>query len=245
MRENRNTRMRKRASFILALLAVGVMFVGSLAYFTDKVTGQAEFTVMSAEEGVDIDPEPENPDPEPGDPDPLPDESLEDWWKRLNEDELKNFNPGDRIRLTYNVKNSGKLAVDFRETITLTSDKPLNAESKDVKEFQLVEGKITKDTAGACEVTGSEAPTSVTPDNFTVTYTLPAFSLKGSAEGAEEIAGITETSKEILHNVVFYKLAGNNFQNAHLKITYLIEARQHMSGAEWEVFQTETLEVGK
>ena len=63
------TNTRKKISAALAVMAVAMLTVGTLAYFTDRATGTANFTVMQADDAIDIVLTPENPDPQPGDPD--------------------------------------------------------------------------------------------------------------------------------------------------------------------------------
>ena len=213
------TNTRKKISAALAVMAVAMLTVGTLAYFTDRATGTANFTVMQADDAIDIVLTPENPDPQPGDPDSgdnkydpeqNPDTALNDWLNDLNATAKGNLNPGDRIRLIYGISNEGKLAVDARETIVVRSSQPL---TDGAMELQLVNGNASKDTNNAYEVTGSMSPTSISGDKKTVTY-------------------------------VFNKAASNDYQGITVTVDYLVEAKQNTPGDTWTTVATDTITFG-
>lgn len=251
---NLNTSNRKKLSAGMAILAASILAVGSLAYFTDRVTGQADFSVMEADDAIDIvltpenpDPseDPENPDPDPTDdkydPEQNPGTAMDDWIEDLNATALANLNPGDRIKLCYGVSNNGKLAVDARETIVVRSSEPL---TDGALELQLVNGTAQKDTNGAYEVTGSVVPTSVSADKKTITYRLDPYSVKGSAADAESVEGITSTSHSSNYNIVFNKAASNTYQGITVTVDYMVEAKQHTPGDTWAVVATDSISFG-
>ena len=108
-----------KISGLLALAMVFVLLVGSLAYFTDRISKDASFSTIGSGVVIDPDPDPDNPDP---DPDP---NKLSTKWANANAEALANFNPGDKVDLSYKLANTGELAVDVRETFVITSSKAL------------------------------------------------------------------------------------------------------------------------
>lgn len=244
------TNTRKKISAALAVMAVAMLTVGTLAYFTDRATGTANFTVMQADDAIDIVLTPENPDPQPGDPDSgdnkydpeqNPDTALNNWLNDLNATAKGNLNPGDRVRLTYGISNEGKLAVDARETIVVRSSQPL---TDNALELQLVNGTASKDSNNAYEVTGSMSPVSVSDDKKTVTYVVSGIKLKGSAADAEVVDGYTETNHSSNYNLVFNKAASNNYQGITVTVDYLVEAKQNTPGDTWATVATDSISFG-
>ena len=85
--------MRKIKNFkitgLLALVLVSVMLVGSLAFLTDRISGDASFSTIKG--GVIITPDPDDPTPDD------PEKKLSTKWANVNAEALANFNPGDKL----------------------------------------------------------------------------------------------------------------------------------------------------
>lgn len=243
----------RKANGLLALALAIVLLVGSLAYFTDRVTTTA--TITTASNSVDITPLPD-PDVVPDDPtnpnpggftDPTPTDPTDDltkWWSYINPTAQINFNPGDKLVLDYILANQGSLAVDIRETFVITSSKPLSA----TPEFRLfssfnkaangcntgvdvvaVEERVVDDGTGEC---------------YQYRYTVAPFTMSGTGETVGESP--LKVAKD--YYVVFDAAAGNPFQGATCTVEYVVEAKQHSDAAnqaaEWAVAATATMSLG-
>lgn len=207
-----------KISGLLALAMVFVLLVGSLAYFTDRISKDTSFSTAT----VSITPD---PDEDPRDPD-HPENKLTDKWAAINAAALSNFNPGDKVDLSYKLANTGELALDVRETFIITSSKPMSS----TPEFRLFNG-ATQD-ADTKAYTGNGVV--VTEDKISDTvykYTIASYVLSGS----DETIGSNAKSVDKTYQLVFDQNAGNAFQGATCTINYLVEAKQHSDGgdADW------------
>lgn len=234
-------KIKKKITLFLSLICVLALAVGSLAYFTDRVSTQA--TVSTISNGVDITPTPD-PSVEPDDPtkpdpddyeDPTPnnpDDDLTNWWAYLNSRAKVNFNPGDKMTLNYILKNSGSLAVDVRETFIVKSSKPLSS----TPEFRLFTS-YTKDSAGA-NIGNEVVVTEERLDDTHYKYFVAPHILSSSEE---TIAG-APVQEEKDYYLVFNALSSNEFQGANVTIDYVVEAKQHSDSAEdWVTAATGSL----
>lgn len=215
---------------LLALAMMLVLLVGSLAYFTDRIGKDASFSTIS--NGVVIDPDPDDPDPED------PEKKLSIKWANVNAQALANFNPGDKVDLSYKLANTGELAVDVRETFVITSSKAMKDGAPQFRLFS----NFTSDAAGA-NVGGNVVVTEKKIDATHYMYTIATYSLNGSDE---TISGVSATSVDKAYYVVFDKTAGNDFQGTTCTIDYLVEAKQHSDGgdADWVTAATGNLTLG-
>lgn len=220
-----------KISGLLALAMVFVLLVGSLAYFTDRISKDASFSTIGGG-GVVIDPDPDDPDPED------PEKKLSTKWANVNAEALANFNPGDKVDLSYKLANTGELAVDVRETFVITSSKAMKDGAPQFRLFSTV----SQDAAGA-NVGGNVVVTEKKIDATHYMYTITAYSLNGSAE---TVTGVTATSMDKTYYLVFDKTADNGFQGATCTIDYLVEAKQHSDGgdADWTTAVTGNLTLG-
>lgn len=221
-----------KISGLLALAMVFVLLVGSLAYFTDRISKDASFSTIGSGVVIDPDPDPDNPDP---DPDP---NKLSTKWANVNTEALANFNPGDKVDLSYKLANTGELAVDVRETFVITSSKAMKDGAPQFRLFSTV----SQDAAGA-NVGGNVVVTEKKIDTTHYMYTITAYSLNGSDE---TVTGVTATSMDKAYYLVFDKTADNTFQGATCTIDYLVEAKQHSDGgnADWVTAATGSLNLG-
>lgn len=210
---------------LLALAMMLVLLVGSLAYFTDRISKDASFSTIS--NGVVIDPDPD-----------VPGKDLSAKWANANAEALANFNPGDKVDLSYKLANTGELAVDVRETFVITSSKAMKDGAPQFRLFS----NVTSDAAGA-NVGGNVVVTEKKIDATHYMYTIATYSLNGSDE---TISGVSATSVDKAYYVVFDKTAGNDFQGTTCTIDYLVEAKQHSDGgdADWVTAATGNLTLG-
>lgn len=221
MRKIKNMKL----SGMLALAMAVVLLVGSFAYFTDRITTDA--TVSTT--GADITTDPD---------DPTYEDDLTAKWAAVNATALANFNPGDKVDLSYKLANTGELAVDIRETFVITSSKPM---SDTTPEFRLFIA-AAQDAAGAWDGTNVV----VTEDKIDSThykYTISSYTLSGSDE---TVTGSTAKDVNKTYQLVFDKAAGNAFQGATCTIDYLVEAKQHSDGgsADWTTAATGNVTLG-
>lgn len=230
MRKIKNMKL----SGLLALALALVMLVGSLAYFTDRISKDASFSTIGSGSGVVIDPDPDDPDPDPD----HPDNKLSTKWATVNAKALANFNPGDKLDLSYKLANTGELAVDVRETFVITSSKAMKDGAPQFRLFSTV----SQDDAGA-NVGGDVVVTEKKIDAAHYMYTITAYSLNGSDE---KLSGVTATSMDKAYYLVFDKTADNSFQGATCTVDYLVEAKQHSDGgdADWVTAATGNLTLG-
>lgn len=209
MRKIKNMKL----SGMLALAMAVVLLVGSLAYFTDRITTKATISTIGADITTDLD-------------DPTYKDDLTAKWLAFNAAPKSNFNPGDKVDLSYKLANTGELALDVRETFIITSSKPMSA----TPEFRLFNG-ATQD-ADTKAYTGNGVVVTETKISDTVyKYTVASYVLSGS----EETIGSNAKSVDKTYQLVFDKTAGNAFQGATCTIDYLVEAKQHSDGgdADW------------
>lgn len=218
-------------SGLLALALVFTLLVGSLAYFTDRISKGASFSTIN-KGGVIV-----TPDPDPDDPTPDPDK-LSTKWANVNAQALSNFNPGDKVDLSYKLANTGELAVDVRETFVITSSKAMKDGAPQFRLFSTV----TQDAAKA-NVGGNVVVTEKKIDSTHYMYTITAYSLNGSDE---TVTGVNATSMDKSYYLVFDRTADNAFQGATCTIDYLVEAKQHSDGgnADWVTAATGSLTLG-
>lgn len=221
-----------KISGLLSLALVFVLLVGSLAYFTDRISKDASFSTISGGVVIDPDPDPDNPDP---DPDP---NKLSTKWANVNAQALSNFNPGDKVDLSYKLANTGELAVDVRETFVITSSKAMKDGAPQFRLFST----FSEDDAGA-NVGGNVVVKEDKIDSTHYKYTITSYSLNGSAE---TVTGVTATSMDKAYYLVFDKTADNGFQGATCTVDYLVEAKQHSDGgdADWTTAATGSLTLG-
>lgn len=221
MRKIKNMKL----SGMLALAMAVVLLVGSLAYFTDRITTKATISTI----GADITTDPD---------DPTYKDDLTAKWLAFNAAPKANFNPGDKVDLSYKLANTGELAVDVRETFVITSSKAMKDGAPQFRLFSTV----SQDAAGA-NVGGNMVVTEKKIDATHYMYTITAYSLNGSDE---TVTGVTATSMDKAYYLVFDKTADNSFQGATCTIDYLVEAKQHSDGgnADWVTAATGSLNLG-
>lgn len=230
------TKLNKVLAAALAL----VLLVGTMAYFTDRVTGQATITTIA--DAVNIEPDPD-PNIQPDDPtkppfvDPTPDNpdnDLTEWWAYLNSKAMANFNPGDKMNLSYILTNEGALGVDIRETFVITSGKEMNASDPEFALFTGVEKDAYGGYAGTGAVTKADG-SSATQYKYVIEDTM----LSGSDE---TIDGHTAKQQSKTYYVVFDADAKNAFMGVKCTVDYIVEAKQHGDDG-WVTIEKQTIDL--
>lgn len=237
---------KKALTYAVAGMASVSLLAGTLSYFTDReATNASSRTSGWDRQAVDITPTadpsilPDDPgkspfeDPTPNDPS----DNLTNWWSYLNATAIANYNPGDMMTLSFNMVNSGELAVDVRETFIVTSTKPLSQ----APEFRLF-SSYYEDANGAHfgeEVIVKEERIDATHYKYTIApYTL--------SSRDEVIQGHTATQLDRDYYLVFDGKASNAFQGAKCTVDYVAEAKQHSldGNNDWVKAATAKLTVG-
>jgi len=225
--------LSNKKSLLVLGLTLLLAIAGAFAYFTDRVDTSA--TVSVDDNSVDITTDPVDPD----DPDPKPEyeDNLTYKWSVVNAEALANFNPGDKVDLSYVLENSGSQAIDVRETFFITSSEALTEASP---EFRLFKDAI-QDQAGAWD--GQEVVSVELIDANTIKYSVAPYVLSSETEQ------ITDRPVKVNneYNLIFDKAAKNAFQAATCQVEYLVEAKQHTEDGPvggWTVVETATIEFG-
>lgn len=209
--------MRKnmKLTSLMAIVTVMALLIGSLAFFTDRVAANATVTTMPT--AVDVVPvDPGNNDKEI---------DLTDFWGKIegNAQAKVNYNPGDRMDLSYDLKNKGSMPVTVRETIIITSGEPM---TDGAPEFVLC-SSTTAGTYGGFKAVGSLA-TKVSTTQYKYTTV------------SDSIAAGSVVDKAYF--VVFNENADNDFQGVTCTINYLVEALQ--ADGSWTEIAEATLSNG-
>lgn len=240
MEESVNKKMSKKqkATVAATVALIGALLVsGSLAYFTDRVDTQAQVSVTDNAVNIEPTPDPEAiPDDPTKDPekyeDPTPDDPTDDltnWWAWLNSVAKGNFNPGDKMDLSFKLANKGNLDVKVRETFVITSSKPLTFdEFNRGKEFTLCTGyeDYTYGGVAASEYAG-------------MTFTkLSDTQYKVTVDGSE-LAASDSAAKDYF--IVFAPTADNTWQKATCTVDYVVEAMQ--ANGDWATVATAELNL--
>lgn len=253
----RNKRQYK-ASAIITAIALLICMIGTIAYFTDRIDTKA--TITTTAEGVSIIPTPE-PSVDPDDPtnpnkpggavdpedyvDPTPtnpDDDLNNWWGYLNSKALVNFNPGDKMTLSYILVNDGDLAVDIRETFIVTSSKPMTDGAPEFELFTSVGAGDYGGYKGASRTAPAGATISVEKLSSTqYKYVVQYYTLSSETE----TVGSNPVQMGREYYIVFNGNASNTFQGKTCTVEYVVEAKQHSAGgaADWAVAASGSLNL--
>ncbi len=233
----------KKIGMLAGTAALVMVAAGSLAYFTDRANLSAEGKAGS----VRID-------------------YIDKNVKLTDKDGKNILNPGDKRTVNFVTENQGNKSVDVRETIKLTSTVSMTGDADNQSEFELydindvefVTGRGYAPKAGAKPL----AVKSISSDGKIITYNVPEYILDGNQkfkereqeDGAHDDTYTPPTPENLkpgelapsagprtdtyTHNyvLVFKGEAGNNFQDAGVKLEVLTEAKQHRNtSAGWDI----------
>lgn len=228
----KKTNFSKKFAGLAIVGAVALTVIGSMAYFTDYATTQANGTAGTVALSMDSD------------------------INLLNAEGKDILNPGDMRDGSFTVTNEGNKSIDVRSTIALTAkDHEGNAinftgSATEQSEYdlyltsdvELVEGEGYKPKAGAQPLQVKSIEGNV------ITYVLPEYSLNGNSDKhaeVETIDGVTEFSHDNDFVFVFKGAAGNEWQDSTVNIDIIVEAKQHENtSAGWDIIAQESKQLG-
>lgn len=222
----------KKSATVAIVGAIALTMVGSMAYFTDYATTQANGTAGTVAIGLDSE------------------------INLLDANGMDILNPGDERVGAFTVTNHGNKSIDVRTTMALTAldheGNPINftgdAESQSeydlylASDVELVEGEGYKPVAGA-------KPLAVkTIEGNVIKYVLPEYALNGNSDMYDEVEtidGIDAFAHENDFVLVFKGEAGNEWQASTIQLDVIVEAKQHENtGAGWDIVAKESLTQG-
>jgi len=203
-------------------MAVGlaaVVAVGTLAVFTDRYQSTATAKAGS----LDI--------------------QLTETWAADNAETISHFAPGDILSFKYTLTNDSTLAAKVRESIVITSDKEIPADTFRI--YKLSDLEKNQDT-GMYSPKAGKTPIATLSDTawdgtkMVQTYKLPQFVMDGThadQSGVATAAPNTDmnsdgkiyanTSENDQYVILFNKGAVNEVSGAKIGVEYLAEAMQH------------------
>lgn len=208
---------KKGLSLLLVVATVLSVCVGSLAYFTDRVTSTATATAGTLDLAIST-------------PVVTPTTGLK---------------PGAAATINFTLTNNGNKSADVLETLVLTvKDSSGNALAMSATpEFDLYLASDVDIANGVATVKSGKNPIAVrsyTSGSNKITYAIPQFILNGTGTGAETESGITSNAKASAYVLVFRASAGNNFQGAKVTLDYEAQAKQHRNTNDttWSTIKT-------
>lgn len=223
--KSQNTK-KMTVGFIAGIVAVMILTVGSIAYFTDRASVEGNVNVGNLQ--------------------------VELSGITIQTDEV--ITPGAIVPMEYEVSNSGSLALDEREKVALMvyeSDgtTPISLSSS-TPEFEIYNSSDVELVTGK----GYAAKSGATPIGAKVTDGFTGNSDNGiiyqvgqtALNGSDQELGASEPSTVARDFVILFNSAsGNEFQDVVVKINVLVEAKQHAHTSEydddWSELQSESI----
>lgn len=224
--------MNKKVATVAIAGAIALTMVGSLAYFTDYATTQANGTAGTVAIAMDSDIN----------------------FKDANDMDI--LNPGDMRDGSFAITNMGNKSIDVRTTVALTAlDHEGNAiaftgDATTQSEYdlyaredvELVEGKGYQPKAGATPIADKVVNGNV------ITYDIADYSLNGNSDEYDEVEtidGVTAFANDYDFVLVFKGDTGNEWQASTVQMDVIVEAKQHENtGAGWDIVAQETVTQG-
>ncbi len=202
----------KKVGALAGVLSLALVAAGSLAFFTDRANLSAEGKAGTVKV-----------------------EHIDNLIKLTDAEGKKILNPGDQRVVKFTTENQGNKSIDVRTTLKLTSSVAMTGDTENQSEFDLYKAtdvELSQDGMGYVPKTGAKplATKTVSGDRMTITYNLPEFVLNGNSTLGNDIETETEAKGDkFVHDyvLVFKGAAGNDFQNADVKLEVLTEAKQH------------------
>lgn len=208
---------KRTISFVLAILTVVSVTVGSFAWFMDRVDHKSEGTLGSL-----------------------------DLEASIETSKTDNFKPGEGITVDISLSNKGNKSADVRETIVLETSAPMTNniefELYLAEDVTLKDGAVIAIAPGAQPITFGENRI-VSADKKQITYKIPEFVLSGSGTGAEKEEEANGFRKVGSYVLVFKSLASNEYQNKTIKLYYEAQAKQHRNSTDDTWTKLQTVEV--
>ena len=229
----KNPKARRRLTVCMAIVCCLAMAIGTLAFFTDRVSMSIKdqkagtldlvFRDISASKtgtnGITS----------------TNQFAIDKAWTNGAIVSAPNINPGDYFDLSYKLANVGNKSMDVRQQLTLTSTVPMTA----TEGFKLT---VTGQDYNTTAVAGT-----LSDDGYSITYELDDILLNGTGDGAETEDGITWTEQAYTVRLEFAGASGNEFQGSGVSICLDSQAKQHKNTddsiwVEWANYETE---IGK
>ena len=217
-------KIRKRGIiFVLVAATVLMLSVGSLAYFTDRVTGDVSATAGTLDLTI----------------------------SNFKASQTGDFKPGQGSAITYTLDNVGNKSADIKEVIVVTytpkagTTSSINQSNPEFLLYSANDVTINASTGVATIASGATPLSVVSSDGTQITYEVPQFIINGTGVGAEiETGGVDDKSGSYV--LVFNKAAGNAFQGASLTLEYIAQAKQHRNtnDSTWTTVMSETITFG-
>jgi len=208
---------KKGLALVLAIATVLTLCVGSLAYFTDRISG-----TVNAKAGT-----------------------LELSLSEFQLSQTANLKPGAGVTIDFTLTNIGNKSADIQETLVLTSSKAMSA-TTEFEIYAAADVTITNGVATVKNGATPLQVRSVSADGTQITYAIPEFVLNGTGTGAETEDGVTSNAKTSAYVLVFRGTAGNDFQNVTVTLDYMAQAKQHRNTNDttWAVLKTQSVTFG-
>lgn len=207
---------RKSIAFVLAVVSIFALMVGSFAFFTDRIEASTQATAGT----------------------------LDLQLSAISTSKATNFKPGEGITINFTLSNLGNKSADVLETLVLESTVAMSATTEfDLYAASDVvldaNGVVTSIKSGAQPL----KVRSVNAAGTQITYKIPEFILDGTGNGAETETSSLGTSKTSSYVLVFRTHAGNNFQSTTVNLYYEAQAKQHRNtnANTWSVVQTKNI----
>lgn len=232
----------KKITGIAALsLAVVLAIGGSLAYFTDRESITA--SAMAGTVNISMD----NVAGSLGSQGQTGENVLHDT------DGKNILNPGDARGINWTTTEQGNKSVDCRDTLVLTCDKAMTAKDDDVQnnplQFELYKADDVTgyDVAKGYTLKEGAKPLTVrtvSDDKRTITYVVDdVYTLNGN--GGETETSVDSNSKSRGYVLVFRDDSSNDYQNANVTVSAMVEAKQHRNtGSDWTTIAKKTFSLG-
>lgn len=219
MRKTRSF-VRPRLTVLLALLCCFLAIVGTVAFFTDRISVQTGVT-LNVEVGdgnlVFIDTSSNTTD-DNGNKSNNP-TALDRVWNGALISDDGNLNPGDFFDLSYALTNTGAKSIDVRQQLVVTSTVPMTEGTEEYYLTILYDGIATP------------VPGTLSADGLTLTYDLPDMIFNGTSES--ETGGLGKTDFNV--RLTFLREAKNAFMRSGVNVTYRVQAKGHREStdADW------------
>jgi predicted ribosomally synthesized peptide with SipW-like signal peptide len=228
----KKTIFNKKSATIAIVGAVALTMVGTMAYFTDYATTQANGTAGTVAIALD---------------------SQIDLKDANGMDIL---NPGDMREGMFTVTNMGNKSIDVRTTLALTAlDHEGNAinftgDAESQSEYDLYLASDVELVAGEGykPVTGAKPIEVKSIEGNVIKYAIADYSLNGNSDEyaeVETIDGIDAFAHDYDFVLVFKGETGNEWQASTIQLDVIVEAKQHENtGAGWDIVAQESLTQG-
>lgn len=207
---------KKGVALVLAVATILTLCVGSLAYFTDRVTSDVKATAGT----LDL--------------------TLTEPAVSATAD----LRPGAGVTVDFTLTNNGNKSADVLETLVLTCSKAMSA-TTEFDLYNAADVTVTNGIAAIKDGAQPLTVRTVSDDKTQITYAIPQFTLNGTGAGKEIEDGVTSNAKSSAYVLVFRATSTNDYQNVTVTLDYEAQAKQHRNtnsdAATWQYIKSETV----